>query len=373
MPTTMTYETAMLADAIQKAARVAPNKGAAFDKAAGLLFEVDPNTRETVIKASNLDVTYRQHLMAQAGKGDVAKWRIPSAMLAQIISTLPMIEGSTVDLIDRGDSAIRLSCGRVKLRLATLDPEGFPLVEEPNTVGMLPANDMAAKVAQVAWSVEKRDGSPLSGVRVDGKRLIGCDTYSVAIVPCEVPLEEAVTVPLFLLAPLLKQASDIQVRASDRKLHIMLDAETATTTALIEGNYPQVDRVMRENFSGRLSVHKMSFMDSLNRMLALGRADRVSSLRLEVNGTGMVKIVTFDMEIEGVGRMQDSVDVTTEFPDIFEIAFDAGRVQQAMDACRGDLAHIDFGHKETPEDGWKHPIRISDNFDYQCYVMPKRG
>lgn len=370
MPTRMTFETALLSDSINKAARIAPTKGAAFDKAAGILFEVDPNTLDVTIKSSNLDVTYRQHLRAKSGSGDVGTWRIPSGMLSQIVSTLPMGEGHTVELIDRGDQAIRLTSGRVKLRLATLNPEGFPMVEASDPTGMAPANDMAQKVAQVAWSVEKREGVPLSGVRIDGKRLIGCNSYSLAVVPCEVPINDPVTAPLFLIGPLLKQASDIRIKATDNRLHIMLDAETATTSALIEGNYPNVDQVMRKDFLGAYTVHKPTFMESLNRMLALGRADRVSSMRLEVNGTGLVKTVTFDMEIEEVGRMQDSVDIASEFDQTFEILFNPQMIQQAMDACRGDQATMEFGH-EDPLRSAKMPVRISDNFGYECYLQPK--
>lgn len=370
MPTSMTFETALLSDAIQKAAKIAPTKGSAFDHAAGLLFRVDPNTLQVVLEATNNDTTYRQTLWASKGTGDVTTWRIPSVMLANIVSTLPMSEGSTIDLIDRGDSAIRLSSGRVKVRLATMDPAGFPIIETTDPAGTLPANDMAMKVAQVAWSVEKAQGSPMSGVHVDGKRLIGCCHYSVAVVPCEVPIDHPVTVPLFLLGPLLKQASDIRVKATDKRLHIMLDAETATTAGLIEGMFPKVDNVMREDFNGSMQVNKQAFMDSLNRMLTLGRADRVPTLRFVVDGSGLIKTLTFDMEIEGVGRMQDSIDISTEFTGTYEVFFNPNMVQQAVDVVRGDMATIDFGHADAQKAPMSS-VRVSDKHDYKCYIMPK--
>jgi DNA polymerase III sliding clamp (beta) subunit (PCNA family) len=370
MPTTILFDTATLADAVSKASRVAPTKGKAFDRSAGLLFEVNPDTLEVVLKATNEDVTYRQTLHANSGTGDVATWRIPSSMLTSIITSLPMGSGSMVTLIDRGDQAIRLTCGRVKVRLATLNTEGFPRIEESDPSGMRPANEMAAKVVQVAWSVGKQEGHPLSGVHLDGKRLIGCDGTTVATVPCDVPLDDPVTVPLWLLAPLLKQASDIKVKASDKKLHIMLDAETATTSALLEAKYPNVDGVMRTDFTGSLEVNKSVFMDSLNRMLGLGKEDRVVSVRVEVNGTGLLKMVTFDMEIEGVGRMMDSIDVTTDYADIFEILFNPQTLQKAVDACRGDMVTIEFGHPDASKAARK-PIKVTDKFGYICYVMPK--
>lgn len=372
MPTSVTFDNAALADAVGKASRIAPKKGAAFDKAAGILFNVDPTHSHAVIKSTDLEVFYEQRVPMVSAKGDPAQWRIPSSILSGVISNLPMGDGSVVEFIDRGDpSVIRFKSGRMVAKLSTISPDGFPLMESFAVEGMTPAQALSAKVEQVSWATDPK--SPLlSGVHMDGTRLIGCNQYVLAVVPCEMSLVEPVTVPLATLTALMKSATDIKIRAEDRKFEISLDAETKAWTRIIEGNYPKIDGIMREDFTGSIKCHRQQFLDTLDRLMVMVQNEKSPTLTMDINGTGIVKMLTFDMEISGTGRMQDSIDVSSDtFEDSFSMAFIPRMLQEAVGKIRGDYFTLDFGHSD-PLRAKKVPVRLTDDAGYVCYVSAKQ-
>lgn len=368
MTTEITFENAQLADALNKANRLAPVKGPAFDKAAGFHLTVNPTTKRMTVRATDMDSTYLQHVPAVGGKGDEVEWRLSSLLLAGMVSSLPLGSEQKVKMIDRGDGFIRLTSGKWVAKLHTLRPEDFPIIPEFSMDNMAEANEFASKVEQVAWNVDKKS-TVLSGVHIDGNRLIGCNQYGVAVVPCPVVVDAPATVPLQSLATILKSATDVKLRVADRALHIALDAESQATSRLIEGEYPNVDRVLRDDFLGTITVNKESFLDALNRMLVLVRTERMPAMQVTFDATGLISMLTFDMEVDQVGRMQDSVDVSGPWEDKFSLKIQPQMLVNAVEHSRATTVNISFGNAD-PDKAKKVPLRVTDDDGYNCHIMP---
>lgn len=369
MPCRITFEVATLADAIAKAARIAPSKGPAFDRAGGLLMEINTGIPEMTVRSTDEVVFFEQRIEAVGAQGSSSIWRIPARLFADVISSLPMTQDSQVELIDRGDEAIRLSCGRIKGRFNRMDPESFPRFQEYHMSTAHTAHDFATKVEQVSWACDL-SSDRLSGVFVDGKRLVGCSTNALATIPCIVPVAEPVIVPLSSIATILKQASDLRVEAADRKFHMQLDPETKASSVLIEGQYPNVDHVARKNFASSFEAHKGSMVDVLDRMLNLIRQDRQPRLRVEISNAGMLQELVFDVDVPGIGRMMDSVDIVTDFDGSFEMLMTPANLHKAVSNAKSDKIKIYFGHPD-PTKMDKSSIMIEDDSTgYQCWTMP---
>lgn len=368
MSTEITFDNAQLADALGKANRLAPVKGAAFDKAAGFLLDVNPITKTMTIRATDMDATYLQHIPAVAGKGDQVQWRLSSMLLAGMVTSLPLGNERKVKMIDRGDGFIRLTSDKWVAKLHTLRPEDYPRIPEFDHEGMVEANEFASKVEQVAWATDKKH-TMLAGVHIDGTRLIGCNQGGVAVIPCPVAIDHPATVPLASLATLLKGASDVQLRVADKSLQIALDAETQATSRLIEGEYPNVDRVLRDDFMGSVQVNKESFLEALNRMLVLVRTERMPAMQVTFDGTGLLKMLTFDMEVDQVGRMQDSVDVSGDWEDKFSLKIQPQMLVNAVEHSRATTVTIAFGNAD-PDKAKKVPVQVKDDQGYNCHIMP---
>ena len=368
MTTEITFENAQLADALAKANRIAPVKGAAFDRAAGFLLDVNPITRRMTVRSSDLDATFLMHVPAVAGNGDAAVWRLSSLLLSGMVTSLPLNSERKIKMIDRGDGFIRLTSDRWVAKLHTLRPEDYPIIPEFSQEGMVEANEFSDKVEQVAWAADKKHAI-LAGVHIDGTRLIGCNQGGVAVIPCAVSIDAPATVPLASLATLLKGATDVKLRVAEKALHIALDSETQATSRLIEGAYPDVDRVLRDDFVGNVQVDKGSFLDALNRMLVLVRVERMPAMQITFDGSGLIKMLTFDMDVDQVGRMQDSVEMSGEWNDKFSLMIQPQRLVNAVQHSRAKFVTIGFGNVDHDK-AKKVPLQIKDDQGYNCHIMP---
>lgn len=377
MPTTVTFENAILQDAVNKAARLAPGKGAAFDKAAGIVFIVDPSLRTCTVRVTDLEVAYEQNIALSDGKGSPAVWRIPSNVLAGIITTLPVGEGATTDFIDRdGDGAIRLKSGRMisKLNIYPNTVDYPDQIFKFTTADLIPAQDLAYRVDQVSWAVDQKS-AVLSGVHIDGEYLYGCNQKVLAVAPANINVDKPITVPLSSLSVLVKQASDCRVAAADERFFAQLDPESRASSTLIKGQYPNVRGLIRDDYAGRLSVNRQQFLDTLARIMVLTKTDKVPQMRVEINTQNLVPTMTFDMEIPDVGRMMDSIDVSvdpskegeTPFDGLWEAWFAPNLIKDAVDHAKGDSFQFFFGHPDPAKTSMM-PCRVADSRDYNCYV-----
>jgi DNA polymerase III sliding clamp (beta) subunit (PCNA family) len=366
--TKATFDAATLADAVAKAHRIAPTKGAAFDMAAGLCMDVYPAKCEAILKATNLDITYYQRLTITDAKGDPTVWRIPSAVLAGLLASLTLEHTKLVNLIDPGDGAIRVKAGSLTARLSMIGGE-FPVIKTFDTAVLSEANEFAQKVAQVAWAAHKDLSTILGGVHIDGDHILACDRQVAAISACKVPVPKPVTAPLWALSAMLRNASDVRLGATDRALHIALDAESQATTRLYEGTYPDVIALRRTNFTGRASVPVKPAVEALQRMLVVARTERMPSVKLTFN-IGLVKSLVFDLEVEK-GRIQDTIDISGDYDDPFEIMFTPNLLIPAIENSRDESVEFQFGHPD-PTKASLSPVRISDTKEYEVLLTPRQ-
>lgn len=373
MTTTVEFDSATFADALTKAARVAPTKGASFDKAAGFVFEV-PETGPVILRATDLETTYTQRLNTVSRTGDPVTWRIPSILLAGMVTALPLGEGRTVKLIDKNDSWIVVVSGDVKAKFAMLNPDLYPKIEDVVTDDpanpMSPAQEFASKVAQVAWST-KKDVSALSGVLVDGASLWACNGYTMPWVPCTAPLDRPVVVPLLTLAGLLRNATDVRIRATASRLELALDAETTATCRLLEDPYPDVKALAPGDDVPRAEATfgRQEFLDSVNRMLVLVKTERLPRMKLTFNGTS--DVLTLDLEVPEIGRMQDSIPAPNTLADgeTFYVHLSPTMIRDAIDGSNMRRVTFKFGRTDDPDERLR-PCLIMDEDEYRCVIMP---
>lgn len=363
MRTVATFPAAPLADSITKASKIAPTKGAAFDKAAGIVITVSPGTDYCVIKSTDLDTTYLQHVPVLSVNGEHKVWRLPSSMISRLLPQLPMGEGSKIMFIDQEDSFMRLKAGSFMGKMRLIDTDSYPNLDwfkfDASEYGE--ANDFAKKAEQVSWAVNTSPGNILSGVHIDGEKLVACDSYCLALVPCPVPVQAPITVPLGQLPSLLKSATDVRLRADNSRLYLHLDAETQASSQLLVGAYPPVQNIARDTFSGKISFRKSDLIETLARLVVLVNTDKSPTLEVTLTLDKMRLDIT-----SGDERFQDHVSAKAEMSiPSFTWKMSPQYLSNSVGGCRSDEVSIAFGPKSDL------PLLVQDSKGYACWVMPK--
>lgn len=359
--TEIVCETATLADAVNRASRIAPHKGSAWDKAHGVVLDVKPTKQSLHVKATDLEVTYLQRVGVISFDGDDVKWRLPSAVLSGVLSALPLGAGQTVTLSDDG-ADVAVQAGKTTATLRSTDPEDYPIIKPFDPTGMAEVDGLPNRVQQASWAAAKQESSIMTGLHLDGKSIKACDRYALVDVPCVVPVDEPVTASLAFTSSLFKNVGTVKLRATDRVLEIMTDDDTQITALLLAGDYPNVAGIKRDDFLGNFKLSASAFADAINRMMIVARGERYPKLQFKVRGEK--KELGLKLVVPGVGGINDAITITCDNDEEFEFWCSPATVLRACEASGKENTTWSYG----PND--EHPFRIKDDAGFECWLMP---
>jgi DNA polymerase-3 subunit beta len=225
----------------------------------------------------------------------------PAATLYEIVRKLP--ENAKIEFDHAGgDAPLALRAGRFATSLMVLPVEDFPSMTE----GKLPHHfAIGAKVlrrlierTRFAISTEetryylngiylhladKADGKKLRGVATDGHRLAMFEHEP----PPGLSGLPGIIIPRKTIGELYKLAEEtvdeIQVAVSDTKIRFQVGA-VALTSKLIDGTFPEYERVIPKGNDRALEVSKRDFADAVARVAAIStERSRPVKLSLEKN------------------------------------------------------------------------------------------
>ncbi len=359
--TNVECEAAVFADAIAKAARIAPTKGEAFDKAQGIMMQVRPGTSAPLrVRSTDLQASYFQKVTTLDSEGDAVDWHIPTHMLAGVAGNLPVSSGKSVKIFEK-DGMVHFHAGRTKSKLRPLIMSDYPTkISDPFNPGdMNIVDDMASRIQQVAWAVD-RDRTPLTGIHIDGEWLVATDTHKLARVPCRIPVDRPITMPMGSLVTLLRSLGPVRVSATKDRFRMMLDDETQVTTTIYQEAYPDVAHLM-DNLSIQdgVLVSREELTDAINSMLVMVRNERYPMLYLDFHSGE----VTLRLEADKrAGDMEKTLDATGG--STFAIKCHPNALASALGGST--LAQVKLAWGPTD----KNPMLITDEGGYECLVMP---
>lgn len=358
------FEVATLADAVAKANRIAPRGGAAHDRAAGIVVEVVPDSLEPVIiKATDLDITFRAIVQVLETGDEPVTWRVPAQLFNGIMSTLPIGASATVRLAENGDGNVYFLCGKTKAKLRLITGE-YPVWQPFENDSLATVPGLASRLGQVAWATDKPGSGMWSGIHIDGEYLYGCDRTNMAMVPCKVPVDRPVTAPLSEIAGLIKNTSEVAMRASHDKIELMPDAWTQTTCVQFAGAYPDIQKVLLEKYkqTGEILVQSEILIAALDKMLVLVKSERYPTTTIKIGDGSMY----LEMEVPDVGKIADEIEVIGgETTGQFIITFSPDALKQALAASNREKATIKYGPTNLS------PILLVDDNQFTALMMPR--
>lgn len=368
--TKITFENAVIRDAINKAARIAPTKGTAMDKAAGILIKIDTTQGKAIVKATNTDVYYMEIVDCLSVEGDDVTWRVNSMIVDGVCSKLPVSSGQTSTFNDEqpGGSTILISSGRMRAHCRILDPSYFPEWGAFDPSLLLPVPDFAARLESVQWAAAKSGEPPLGGIHLTGSQICATDRFKIALAPCDAAhLYKPVTIPAGILSPLMKNLGDVRIGIGDsEELYFMPDDATQIRTVIYANKYPNVPVLMEKNQPpNSVSFKKSSLLEVIERAMVFGQRERIPVLKM-ILGEEEVAVMMEDQEL---GLLGDVVETPGQAQhERFTIMLNPNNFTPALNSSPNEdmTMRYTFGNA-------KKPVRLDGGSGYECLVMPRSG
>jgi len=270
-------------------------------------------------------------------------------LLSDIASRLPNAPIEiTVD-----DDGILLSCGSARFTLAAMPVQEYPAIPEVSgESGLVPAEDFATAIAQVAFAASRDDVTPvLTGVQleVSGSQLslVATDRYRVALrqIPWDGPATGDETTTALVPARTLQEVGktfshgeNISIAFSgsgDREIIAFTSGNKTVTSLLIKGNFPPVRRLFPEQTEHHAVVNTAELAEAVRRVALV--LDRSAPLRFTFGTEGVA------MEASGTeqARASESVDATLTGDDV-TLGLNPQYLLEALAAVRSEFTRVTF-------------------------------
>lgn len=340
-----TVHAALLHEALTRAAKIAPTKGEAHDKAGGIQIEFMP--LEAHVRATDLDLTFYQKVPADVKKNVTVRFGL---VIQQFVASLPMDKDQEIKFLLKGKNLV-VQFGRTRTKATVPQVIGeFPKVpwHDPDD-GLVEAHELAAKLQAVSWATEKDAAPPINGIRIDGKWLEGLSSKQAARIAAEIPVDEPVTAVIKDLLPLIRMATDLRMKAEGGKIILALDEATQVTSTTVLGPWPDLtERMHRFEFTESMTIPKKRLVEGIDRMLGFVRNDRLPRIFF------VVREDSVDLSLIGSmnGQIQDSCRlVNRDGPDIekpVEFIFNPNWLKEAIESFPGSTIKIKFSSPMKP-------------------------
>lgn len=299
--TSVTFETATIADVLKKAEACAPKIKAsdqAFGTAAGIVLELWPTGRDgsgpaVRVRSTNLEVFYEEWadcIKMELGQDapDGYAWRIPAQVITGIVAALPIGTGRQVTLSQEG-GLLKLTSNRTTAQVHLIEGTGYPIWESYSEEYSAVVTGLGHRISQVAWACDPKE-DPFSGIYFDGTHVVACTRHRAAVVPCEIPIlaERAVTVPAKVLAPIIRNAGDVRVGVQDNCITISPDEHTQIRCTIFDRNIPNPSLFTKLQYDSSIVVDKELLIETIRRMLNVTKGSKdVPVVKILIGGGQM--------------------------------------------------------------------------------------
>ena len=284
------------------------------------------------LKATDLDIEVVETVPADIVEPGATT--VPAHTLYDIVRKLP--DGSQVSLETTGETGqMVLRSGRSRFTLQTLPESDFPDITAGEMAHrfVLPAGEFKRLIDKTQFAISTEEtryylnGIYLHAIDVDGRpvlRAVATDGHRLARVDTAAPQGSlgmpGVIVPRKAVAEIQKLLEDgeseVRIELSATKIRVAT-AEVVLTSKLIDGTFPDYQRVIPSGNDKRLTVDKGDFAASVDRVSTIS-SERGRAVKLSMADGRMTLSVT----------NPDSGSATEEI----EVDYDAGPLDIGFNA-----------------------------------------
>lgn len=292
------------------------------------------------ITGTDLEVEI-QGTLSLEGATEAGQITVPARKLLDICRSLP--DGSPLSLVSDAENRVRIQSGRSRFTLATLPAEDFPEVEqEPGRIRFqVNASRLKRLLDQTSFAMAQQDvryylNGMLWEVSSGRLRAVATDGHRLALADMAIDGSPEERIQAILprkgvqeLARLLGDDADAQVVIG--KNHIRVEsAESCLTTKLVDGAYPDYERVLPRNSNRVVEGDRESLRQAFYRAAILSN-EKYRGVRLGI-APGLLTVVANNPEQE---RAEEEVPVDYEGGQL-EVGFNVSYLSDVLNALSGE-------------------------------------
>lgn len=364
--TKVVFEVAALASALGNAAKVAPTRGEAFEKAAGIMLDI--TAEECIVMATDGLVRYSTWLTPDSFDGDnkQVSWRLPARIFADVVGKLRSVRNKTLTLEQpAGQGQVILSHGATKATFMLMHDENYPRWHPFSPDDMHEVVGLAKAVSMVLPCVAKTGEPPLVGVYLDGEQVIATDRYKFAVSPCQVPVKEPMVIPPAAITSVLKNNDIIKMRVEGSQIYIMPDEYTQISMTAYGVEYPPIQKILRRDWPVMSEIPKQGLLDTIDLVSTMTGADRMPVL-ICIFGKQQVAVMVANEEVGRIGHVLDTPEAF-DLPTRVEKRFNPDHLMPALNGVVGEKLTIGFD-----PDNKTFPIYFRGGDGVEFWVSPRQ-
>lgn len=338
-----------------------------------VLFEC---TEDNKLKLSATDLEIGVETFVDTKVLTPGKISIPARALQDIISKLP---ANDIELqTNESNTETVLKCGRSKFNLKSLSANDFPPLPQidVNTSVHLNRESLSDGIKKSIFAASTdTTKNVLNGVKLylndNNLEMAATDGYRLAVkrIHSESKAEQgfSVIVPsrsLNELSRLLSSAKDEMIAVSQLANQLVFSIDDKIlSTRLIEGQYPDYNRIIPKNLDKVLTLDRAEFLNTVDRVSAISSIDKVNLVKMEIKSNE----ITLSSSTPELGQSSESIEVEYD-GEHFEINFNARFLIDGIKNFDSEKINFELGGSLSPG-----ILKSSEDDSYFCMIMPIRS
>ena len=305
--------------------------------------------------------------------GSSGKLTLPGRKLMDICKALP--ENSVIDIYKDKDQIIICS-GKSRFTLSTLPAEDFPNLEQPNfqTSFQLKQTELRNLIQHCHSSMAQQDiryylNGMLLEITPEHLRTIATDGHrlAAATVHMKTPSEDRIQViiPRKAVLELLKLLGNdeeiITIEVGTNHIRVVSKVYKFTSK-LIEGRFPDYERVIPKKMNKSVSIERDLLRDALNRVAILCN-EKFRGMRFEFRSNALSIFATNPEQ----DAAQEEIKITYNDEDL-DIAFNVTYLLDVLSVLDNDSITLNFSDANSS----LLIEEVDDNAHYTYVIMPMR-
>lgn len=328
------------------------------------------------LSAFNYEISSRHHI--EAGIDESGSVVVLGKLLADITKSLP----AEKTYLSTNDSTLTITSGKSTFTMQLMPESEYPdLPVVPGTLGQVDAPTFIQAVSQACVAVSREENRPiLTGVRVQclGDKVIMTSTdrfrlsrSSFTWTPQDKDVDIMAVVRGSLLRDMARSLDEHQnvVVDFDADTHALLGFENAgrtSTSQVIDGEFPSVDRLFADEYPIQAVIDRQSLIGAIKRVSLV--AERNAPIRMEFSGQELLLSAGATDEAQA----KENLDIDMDGDDIV-VAFNPAYLIEGLSAIAEPFVRMKMTTAVKPvEFNGQQEADSDESMDYRYLLVPMR-